>query len=44
VSMILMGTYETALREALVQDRAIDLDLLRGTLPAVLLSATAPAD
>jgi AcrR family transcriptional regulator len=44
VSMILMGTYETALREALVQDRAIDLDLLRGTLPAVLLSATAPTD
>ncbi|MEJ7634420.1 TetR/AcrR family transcriptional regulator [Aeromicrobium sp.] len=42
LAMILMGTYEAALREALVQNRPIDLDLLRGTLPAVLLSATAP--
>lgn len=40
-SMILMGTYEAALREALVQNRPIDLDLLRSTLPAVLLAATA---
>ncbi len=39
---ILMGTYDTALRESLIERRDIDRDLLRRTLPAVLLSVTEP--
>jgi len=42
-STILMGTYENALREALVEDRPIDLGLLKGTLPLLLLTVTEPA-
>lgn len=40
---ILMGTYESALREALIEDRPIDLGLLKGTLPLLLLAVTEPA-
>jgi AcrR family transcriptional regulator len=40
---ILLSTYEGALREALVEDRPIDLDLLKGTLPLLLLAVTEPA-
>ncbi|NRQ50358.1 TetR/AcrR family transcriptional regulator [Aeromicrobium stalagmiti] len=39
---IVMGTYDTALREALLEDRPIDLGLLKGTLPALLLAVTEP--
>jgi len=42
-STILMGTYENALREALVEDRSIDLALLKETLPLLLLTVTEPA-
>lgn len=41
-STILMGTYETAQREALVEDRPIDLALLKRTLPLMLLGVTEP--
>ena len=37
---VLMGTYELALREAVMEDRGIDTDLLRETLPRLLLSVT----
>ena len=37
---ILMGTYELALREAVMEDRGIDTELLRETLPRLLLSVT----
>lgn len=43
-AIILMGTYDTALREALIEDRPIDLDLLRVTVPGLLISATEPID
>jgi hypothetical protein len=42
-STIIMGTYENALREALVEHRPIDMKLLKETLPVVLLAVTAPA-
>lgn len=42
-STILMGTYDTALREALVEERPIDMRLLQETLPMLLLSVTEPA-
>jgi hypothetical protein len=35
-----MGTYENALRQALIEGRPVDLDLLRNTLPTLLLSVT----
>lgn len=41
-SIVLMGTYDTALREALIEDRPMDLDLLRTTLPALMLAVTEP--
>lgn len=40
---ILMGTYDTALRESLLEDRPIDLELLKVTLPMLLLAVTEPA-
>jgi AcrR family transcriptional regulator len=42
-STIIMGTYENALRQALIEGRPVDLDLLRNTLPTLLLSVTEPA-
>jgi len=39
---VLMGTYDNALREALIERREIDRDLLRHTLPALLLSVVEP--
>jgi len=39
---ILMGTYDTALRDSLIERREIDHDLLRRTLPALLLSVVEP--
>lgn len=39
---ILNGTYDTALRDALVEDRPMDMTLLRETLPALLMSVTEP--
>jgi AcrR family transcriptional regulator len=39
-STILNGTYDTALREALIEDRPVDMGLLRETLPTLLLSVT----
>ena len=41
-STILMGTYENALREALLQQRPVDTTVLTRTLPALLLSVTEP--
>jgi len=41
---ILMGTYDTALRDSLIERREIDHDLLRRTLPALLLSVVEPID
>ena len=41
-STILMGTYDNALREALIEKRTIDLGLLKHTLPALLLAVTEP--
>ena len=35
-----MGTCELALREAVMEDRGIDTELLRETLPRLLLSVT----
>jgi len=43
-SAIIMGTYDTALREALIERRPLDLDLLRVTIPLVMLSVTQPLD
>lgn len=37
---ILMGTYEVALREALIEGREIDTTLIRESLPQVLLAMT----
>lgn len=37
---ILIGTYDLALREALIDGRPIDSDLLRSSLPDLLLSVT----
>ncbi len=39
---VLMGTYDNALRESLIERRDIDQDLLRRTLPALLLSVVEP--
>ena len=41
-STIIMGTYENALRQALIEGRPVDLDLLRITLPTLLLAVTEP--
>lgn len=38
VASIIMGTYDNAMRDALLEDRPLDVDLLRATLPAVLLA------
>ncbi len=42
VASIITGTYDTAMRDALLEDRPLDGDLLRATLPAVLLTAVEP--
>jgi AcrR family transcriptional regulator len=42
-SSIIMGTYENALRMALIEARPLDLDLLKATLPTLMLSVTEPA-
>lgn len=42
VATILMGAYEHALRDALVENRDMDLGLLRETLPTLLLAVTEP--
>lgn len=42
-AMVIMGTYEVAVREALMEGRGADLGLLRETLPTLLLSVTEPA-
>lgn len=39
---VVMGTYDTALREALIEGRPLDLDLLRVTVPLLMLSVTEP--
>jgi AcrR family transcriptional regulator len=39
---ILLGTYDGELRESLVDGRPMDADLLRVTLPGLLLAATEP--
>ena len=39
---VLMGTYDNALRQALIERREIDRDLLRHTLPALLLAVVDP--
>ena len=41
---ILMGTYDMALREALIENRPIDFELLRRLMPALVVSATEPID
>ena len=41
---ILMGSYDMALREALVENRPIDVDRLRRIMPALVDSATEPID
>ena len=41
-AIILMGTYDMALREALIENRPIDLDLLRRVMPTLVVSATEP--
>jgi AcrR family transcriptional regulator len=41
---ILMGSYDMALREALVENRPIDLDRLRRIMPALVDSATEPIE
>lgn len=43
VASILMGTYDHAMRDSLLLDRPLDVDLLRTTLPTVLLSVVEPA-
>ncbi|MRJ77006.1 TetR family transcriptional regulator [Aeromicrobium sp. SMF47] len=42
VASILMGTYDAALRESLLEDRPIDLELLKITLPTLLVAVTEP--
>lgn len=42
-AMVIMGTFELALREALMEGREADSGLLRKTLPTLLLSVTEPA-
>ncbi len=42
--VILMGTYDMVLREALIENRPMDADLLRRIMPSLLLSATEPVD
>lgn len=42
VLVIVMGTYDAELRETVLQGREFDADLLRVTLPRLLLSATVP--
>lgn len=44
LTTILLGTYDAELHGALVDDRPMDEDLLRRTLPLLLLSATEPVD
>lgn len=40
---VLMGTYDNALRESLIERREIDHELLRLTLPALILAVVEPA-
>ena len=40
--VLLMGTYDMALREALIEHRAMDTDLLKRILPPLLLASTEP--
>ena len=40
---VLMGTYDNALRESLIERREIDHELLRRTLPALILAVVEPA-
>ena len=42
--LMLMGTYDMALREALIEKRPMDADLLKRIMPALLLSTTEPID
>lgn len=42
--VMLMGTYDMALREALIENRPMDADLLRRIMPSLLLSTTEPID
>lgn len=41
---ILMGTYDMALREALIENRPMNVELMRRTLPALVVSATEPVN
>jgi AcrR family transcriptional regulator len=40
--LMLMGTYDMALRESLIENRPMDTELLRRIMPALLLSTTEP--
>jgi hypothetical protein len=42
--VMLMGTYDMAMREALIENRPMDADLLRRIMPSLLLSTTEPID
>ncbi len=42
VATIMMGTYDHAMRDALLEDRPLDVDLLRVTLPTVLVTVIEP--
>ena len=42
--IMLMGTYDMALREALIENRSLDTDLLRRIVPGMLVSATEQID
>jgi AcrR family transcriptional regulator len=42
--LILMGTYDMSLREALIENRPMDPDLLRRIMPPLLISVTESTD
>lgn len=44
LATFLMGTYDNALRESLIERREMDRELLRHTLPTLLLSVVEPID